>query len=77
MRNLILFLLVVGCDHQTNSHDKPPVEIRWTGQSDQSSWAAPTIYRFHDDFAKVSCWAGYDIGISCIPDSQIYGDAGK
>jgi hypothetical protein len=34
------------------------------------------IYRYHDDYAGVTCWtykSGYAGGISCLPDHQLKG----
>lgn len=79
--------VVVGCVDNSDAVDTMPIgktsEFTRLLNANQVSSINDGIYRFHDDELNVTCYvymyspgvgAG---GISCIPDSQIYGDDKK
>lgn len=58
---LLILLLLTGCNPQLQS----------------GTTASPDVSTVHDDKYNVTCWIysySYQVGISCIPDFQLFRD---
>jgi hypothetical protein len=59
-----LAALLLGCDNRANAPQEP------------QEASGNNVLTWHDDDRQVTCWiysAGYQGGISCLPDSQLGG----